>query len=163
MTTSIPTQFGDIPPRRSPQPAATVQTSAHPAPAAKDPVFCKDCRHFISKSRITPPKCAAPGTQTLDLVFGPLMKACWDVRHAADLCGIDARLFDARTPDGVGDFTHPGSSPLATFNREPYSGLSTAPSASNRSSLSRINRASVDNSTITVATASDEVPGPNTD
>jgi hypothetical protein len=127
--------------------------TATPAAASEAPVlFCKDCRHFNNKHVDHPARCAAPGALLIDLVYGPVPRYCKTVREARGACGFDALLFVARP---AGD--------LAPVDREPYSGLSSAPSASNRSSLSMMNRASSDSATMTAATASAEVPDPNTD
>ena len=124
-------------------------------PAAAAPVFCKDCMHFNDKVFKDPAKCMAPGTQTISLVYGQQPVTCTEARSERinGVCGREGKLFiqagGCEVPDPI------------RHTREPYS--KPAPSADNRSSLSNMNRASVQSSAITVATASAEHPGPNTD
>lgn len=126
-------------------------------PPATVPVFCKDCEHFNEAFRSARPVCMAPAARTIDLVRGYLNPDCERARTNSlrGACGTDGRLF-VKAGDGEIAST-PGTA------REPYAGLSSAPSADNRSSLSKINLASVQSSAITVATASAEYPEPNTD
>lgn len=105
------------------------------------PVFCKNCQYH---ERSTYPRCNAPAVRKVDLVTGYYGPRCDRERSDTGQCGHEGKLFIARA-------------------KKTQSGSGPAPSANNLSSLSMINRASVDSSAITVATATSETSAPNTD
>lgn len=63
------------------------------------PKFCKDCKHFYVNTKCVIkaiPHCRAPHIQ-LDLVTGePVPLWCQTARQESNLCGEDARWFEAK-------------------------------------------------------------------
>ncbi len=84
--------------------ANTPACDAGPAPA----VFCKDCSH-IRDAQERFPYCAAPGTQRIDLVRGPLNLQCEELRATKGPCGIEGRLFALHTTSDIGDISNSSS------------------------------------------------------
>lgn len=101
------------------------------------PVFCNQCTYMRGESRSTM-YCTAPESDTTDLVIGIQHSLCVDARSRYRRCGTRGNLFE-KLP-------------------EPESYISAS-----RSSLSMMNRDSVESSTMTVATASAEKSAPKAD